>query len=62
MELRFQTKKESNRQQLEAFLKLPKAERVLCFFSLMEQVAQFPTKHPKEKSANFKIIIPIEQK
>lgn len=62
MELRFQTKEESNRQQLEAFLALPKAERVLRFFLLMEQCAQFPTKYQKEKSANFEIVIPIEQR
>lgn len=57
MEIRFQTKEESNRRQEEAFLKLSPSERVWRFFSLMEQCKKFPTKHIKDKSTNFTIVI-----
>lgn len=60
MELRFQTKEESNRQQAEEFLRLSKSERVLRFFSLLEQINQFPTKHKEDKSANFQIEIKLK--
>ncbi|WP_374174342.1 hypothetical protein [Flavobacterium tructae] len=45
MEIRFQTKEESNKQQQEDFLKLSKTERVYAFFRLMEQVSRFPIKN-----------------
>jgi len=36
MEIRFQTKEESNKQQQDDFLKLSKVERVYAFWRLME--------------------------
>lgn len=60
MELRFQTKEESNQQLQDAFLKLSKSERVWRFFSLVEQCNQFPTKYKKDKSANFIIVIKVD--
>ena len=58
MEIRFQTKEESNRQQQEEFLKLSGAERVFAFFRLMEQVNRFPVKNKVDKNKdNFQIII-----
>lgn len=54
MEVVFLTKKESNRLQKEAFLKLSKAERVLQFFKLSEEIQQlFPTKHKRKNTDNF---------
>ena len=58
MEIRFQTKEESNRHQEEDFLKLSGAERVYSFFRLMERVSQFPVKNKIEKNKdNFLIVI-----
>lgn len=58
MEIKFQTKEESNQQQQEDFLKLSKAERIYSFLRLMERVDQFPVKNKVEKNKdNFKIII-----
>lgn len=62
MELLFQTKEESNQQQLKEFLKLPKSERVLHFLSLVEQFNQFPSKNKEEKSTNFNIVIHLNKK
>lgn len=62
MELLFQTKEESNQQQKEEFLKLPKSERVWQFFSLVEQFSQFPTKRKEDKSSNFSIVIHLNEK
>jgi len=42
MELKFQTKEESNRQQEEAYLKLSKSERVWLFFEMMQKSKTFP--------------------
>ncbi|WP_426062583.1 hypothetical protein [Flavobacterium sp. DSP2-3-1] len=53
MELYFQTKEESNRKQLEDFLKLSKAERFYQFLRLMEKVNQFPMKYKKDSNSNF---------
>ena len=55
MEIKFQTKEESNQEQLHHFLKLEPSERVLHFYRLMERLKDFPTK--KKKSTNFQIII-----
>ena len=61
MEIKFQTKEQSNQQQQEDFLKLSKAERVYSFLRLMERVDQFPVKNKVEKNKdNFKIIIPAK--
>lgn len=42
MEIKFQTKEESNRKEEEAFLKLAKSERVWRFFELMQKAKAFP--------------------
>jgi hypothetical protein len=58
MEIRFQTKEESNKQQQEDFLKLSKTERVYAFFRLVEQVSRFPIKNKEDKNKdNFLIVI-----
>lgn len=58
MEIRFQTKEESNKLQQEDFLKLSKTERVYAFFRLMEQVSRFPVKNRQDKNKdNFLILI-----
>lgn len=54
MEIYFQTKAESNRQQREEFLKLSGGERVQAFFELCERMAEFPVKNKsKRKNDNF---------
>jgi hypothetical protein len=61
MEIRFQTKEESNKQQQEDFLKLSKTERVYSFFRLMERMSQFPVKNKiLKKNDNFVIVIKRE--
>jgi len=45
MEIRFQTKEESNRQQYEEFLKLSKVERFYSFLRLSERMSKFPIKN-----------------
>lgn len=57
MEIQFQTKEESNKKQLENFLKLSKIERIYSFLNLMYRVNQFSTKNKVDKSANFLITI-----
>ena len=58
MEIKFQTKEESNRQQEEAFLKLSKPERVWRFFELMQKSKSLlPVKEKSIKSNNFIINI-----
>ena len=57
MELHFQTKEESNRKQLEDFLKLSKTKRFYQFLRLMEKVNQFPMKHKNDIDSNFIIQI-----
>jgi len=58
MEIRFQTKEQSNKQQQEDFLKLSKTERVYAFFRLMERVSKFPVKNREIKNKdNFLIVI-----
>jgi len=53
MEIRFQTKEESNRLQEKEFLALSPSERVAQFFALSRYMLKFPTKHPKKPSSNF---------
>ena len=56
MEIHFQTKEESNKKQLEDFLKLSKVDRIYSFLGLILKMKQFPTKHKIEnKSNNFVI-------
>ena len=50
MEVRFQTKEESNNQQQADFLKLSKVERVYSFWRLMERMSHFPVKNKVEKT------------
>jgi hypothetical protein len=58
MEIKFQTKEESNKQQQEDFLKLSKVERVYAFWRLMERVSQFPVKNKIDKNKdNFLIVL-----
>ncbi len=58
MEIKFQTKEESNRQQEEAFLKLSKPERVWHFFELMQKSKSlFPVQENPIKPNNFIINI-----
>jgi hypothetical protein len=57
MQIQFQTKEKSNKQQQESFLKLSKVERIYGFLNLMYKVNQFPTKIKADKSANFLITI-----
>jgi len=56
MEISYNTKDESNKIQLENFLKLSKIERFYAFINLCEQISIFPTKS-KHKSDNFSITI-----
>ena len=60
MEIKFQTKEESNRQQEEAFLKLSKSERVWRFFELMQKSKSLPVKEKPSKSNNFMIHIHLK--
>ncbi|MGL2993040.1 hypothetical protein [Flavobacterium sp. TSSA_36] len=53
MELFFQTKEESNKKQIDDFLKLSKSERFYSFLRLMEKLQGFPIKNKVEKSTNF---------
>lgn len=57
MKITFQTKEESNFQQRKDFLKLSPSERVVSFFSLIEQLKNFPTKKQKDNNHNFVIVI-----
>lgn len=59
MEIKFQTKEESTKQQQDDFLKLSKVDRIYAFFRLMERMSQFPIKDKTDRSKdNFLIIIP----
>jgi len=60
MEIKFQTKEESNRQQEEAFLKLSKSERVWRYFELMQKSKSLPSKERRIKSNNFIINIQLK--
>lgn len=59
MELKFQTKEESNRQQEETFLKLSKSERVWRFFELMQKSKSLSIKKQSAKSNKFIINIQL---
>ena len=61
MEIRFQTKDESNKQQQEDFLKLSKVERFYSFLRLSERISRFPVKNKIEKNKeNFIVVIKSE--
>ena len=55
MEIKFQTKEESNKLQEKEFLALSPSERVARFFSLSRYMLKFPAKHPKNLTNNFVI-------
>jgi len=57
MEIKFNSKEESNRLQELAFLALTPTERVLHFFKLSQQINLFPTASPKKDNSNFIIEI-----
>lgn len=58
MEIRFQTKEESNKKQKEDFLKLSKTERFYSFLRLSERISRFPVKNKVDKNKdNFIIVI-----
>ena len=59
MEIKFQTKEQSNRQQKIAFLKLSKSDRFYSFLRSMERMSQFPVKNKVVSNKdNFLILIP----
>lgn len=60
MKIKFQTKEESKKQQLEDFLKLSGGERVWRFFSMSAQINRFPRKNKIEKTDNFVIHINVK--
>jgi len=61
MEMRFQSKEESNRQQQAEFLKLSPAERFQAFLELSRRVLQFPTNaEPDDARPNKNFV--LEQK
>jgi hypothetical protein len=61
MEIHFQTKEESNKKQLEDFLKLSKVDRIYSFLGLILKMKQFTTKHEIEnKNNNFVIELKSE--
>ncbi|MDO6438533.1 hypothetical protein Q4534_14010 [Cyclobacterium sp. 1_MG-2023] len=63
MEIKFQTKEESNREQREAFLKLAPADRFYAFLDLCAKLKKFPVKSTKENaSENFVIEITTHDK
>lgn len=57
MQISFQTKEESNKKQLDDFLKLSKSERIYSFISFMMKSKQLPKKEKAQKSTNFLIEI-----
>jgi len=63
MEIRFQTKEESNKQQQEDFLKLSKVERFYSFLRSSERISRFPVKNKVDKNKdNFQIVIEPRKK
>jgi hypothetical protein len=50
MEIKFQTKEESNLKQREEFLKLSGSERVTLFIELSRKINKFPTKNKVDNS------------
>lgn len=57
MKILFQTKEESNKQQLEAFLQLSKAERIYNYFEFIIKSKKLPTKAKIQKNNNYIIEI-----
>jgi hypothetical protein len=58
MKISFQTKEESNKKQLDDFLKLSKSDRIYSFIRLSESIPKFPVKNKVDKNKdNFIIYI-----
>lgn len=58
MQITFQTKEESNKKQLDDFLKLSKSERIYSLIRLSESISKFPVKNKVDKNKdNFIIYI-----
>jgi len=57
MKVNFQTKEESNKKQLDDFLKLSKAERFYQFLRLIGEIKKFPIKNKIINNSNFFIEI-----
>ncbi|WP_396174679.1 hypothetical protein [Flavobacterium sp.] len=58
MKISFQTKEESNKKQLDDFLKLSKSDRIYSFIRLSESISKFPVKNKVDKNKdNFIIYI-----
>jgi len=63
MELKFQTKEDSNREQREAFLKLAPKDRFYSFLDLCENLKKFPVQSSRASaSENFVIEIKTHDK
>lgn len=61
MQNTFQTKEESNKRQLEDFLKLSKSERIYSFLRMSECMSKLPTKNKVDKNKdNFIIQIKLK--
>lgn len=62
MKIVFQTKQESNQQQLENFLQLSGAERLSSFLRLSTRISNFPVKKQvQQKTKNFVINIELTE-
>ena len=57
MNIRFQTKKESNDQQEKGFLKLTGSQRFYAFLDLSYRLRNLPIKNKEESDNNFLITI-----
>jgi hypothetical protein len=64
MEIRYQSKSESKKEQQEAFLKLPPIDRFYNFLDLCERLRKFPVRKNIEKATagNFVIEINLDGK
>lgn len=62
MQIKFQTKEESNLEQLNNFLKLSKQERIYSFFKLIINSKNLPLKTKPIKKDNFFIEIRVNEK
>ena len=56
MEIKFQSKEESNKRQEEEFLALSREERFLRFIELSNSILKFPSKTDKSDDSNFQLI------
>ncbi len=61
MEIRFQTKEESNTSQEQEFLKLTSAERIYAFLNLSYRLRNLPVKNKRKSKNNFEIVINLKQ-